>query len=58
MKARVSEAVELACDVLRGWGITVSERDKPLEGAEMIGPGALDIRDYEAGRPRLEGEAQ
>ena len=58
VKARIGEAVELACEVLRGWGIEVTERDKPLEAAELIGPGALDIRDYEEGRPPTEGEAQ
>ena len=58
MKARIGEAVELACEVLRGWGIEVRERDKPLEGAERIGPGALDMRDYEEGRPKMTGETQ
>jgi hydrogenase maturation protease len=58
VKARIGEAVELACEVLRGWGIEVRERDKPLEGAERIGPGALDMRDYEAGRPKMTGETQ
>ena len=58
VKARLGEAVELACEVLRGWGIEVRERDKPLEGAERIGPGALDISDYEQGRPKMAGEAQ
>ena len=58
VKARIDEAVELACEVLRGWGIDVTERDTPLEGAELIGPGALDIRDYEEGRPPPTGEAQ
>jgi Ni/Fe-hydrogenase 1 B-type cytochrome subunit len=58
VKARIPEAVALACEVLRGWDIDVRERDRPLEGAEKIGPGALDIRDYEEGRPRLEGEVR
>jgi hydrogenase maturation protease len=58
VKARLGEAVELACEVLRGWGIEVKRRDKPLEGAERIGPGALDMRDYEEGRPKMTGGAQ
>jgi hydrogenase maturation protease len=58
VKVRIEEAVDLACEVLRGWGIAVTERDKPLERAELIGPGALDIRDYEDGRPPPAGEAQ
>jgi hydrogenase maturation protease len=58
VRARIDEAVELACDVLRGWNVEVSRRDRPLAGGERIGPGALDIQDYEAGRPRQPGEAQ
>jgi hydrogenase maturation protease len=58
VKARIGETVELACEVLRGWGVDVRERDKPLEGTERIGPGALDIRDYEEGRPRPGGDTQ
>ena len=58
VKGRIGEAVELACDVLRGWDIEVKEREKPLEGAERIGPGALDMRDYEEGRPKMTGEPQ
>ncbi len=57
VKGRIDEAIERGCEVLRGWGIEVTERDKPLEGAEKIGPGALDIREYEEGRPRLAGDA-
>ena len=58
VKARIDEAVELACGVLRCWGIEASERDTPLESPELTGPGALDIRDYEEGRPPPAGEAQ
>jgi hydrogenase maturation protease len=58
VKARIDEAVELACEVLRGWGIEVTERDTPVGGAELIGPGALDMRDYEEGRPPPAGEGQ
>jgi hydrogenase maturation protease len=58
VKARLGEAVELACEVLRGWDIEVRQRDKPLAGAERIGPCALDITDYELGRPKMAGEAQ
>jgi hydrogenase maturation protease len=58
VKGRIDEAVELACEVLRGWGIEVTERDQPLQGAEKIGPGALNIADYEEGRPPTAGETQ
>ena len=45
-------------DCISDRDIDVTERGRPLEGAERIGPGALDIRDYEEGRPRLDGEAR
>ena len=55
---RLGEAVELGCAVLRRWGIEVTERERPLAGAERIGPGALNIADYEEGRPRMAGDTQ
>ena len=58
VKARIGEAVELACEVLRSWNVEVSQRDRPLAGGERIGPGALDMQDYEEGRPRSTGEVQ
>ena len=56
VRARIDEAVEAACDVLRDWGITPVRREKPLSGDDAIGPTALDIRDYERGRPVIEGD--
>ena len=55
VRDRIDEAVEVACEVLRGWGIEPIRRDAPLSGTEHIGPTALDIRDYELGRPVIEG---
>ena len=55
VRARIDEAVETACEVLRGWGITPTPRETPLSGDEVIGPTALDIHDYEHGRPVIEG---
>ena len=57
VKARIDEAVELARRVLRGWDIDVRERERPLQGAENIGPGELNMQDYEAGRPVLGGDS-
>jgi hydrogenase maturation protease len=51
VKAQVEPAVALACKVLRQWGIEVVPRAAPLGGDDLIGPGAMDIRDYETGRP-------
>lgn len=58
VRARIGEAVELACEVLRGWDILVTPREAPLAGSDNIGPGALDIRDYEQGRPQFSGDQQ
>ena len=55
VRARIDEAVEVACEVLRGWGIEPQLRSKPVSGAEHIGPTALDMREYELGRPPVTG---
>ena len=57
VRARIDEAVELACEVLREWGIEPTRRDKPVSGTEQIGPTALDMREYELGRPVPGGSA-
>ncbi len=56
IRAEIDNAVRHALDVLAGWGISATPRSAPLEAGEHVGPAALDIRDYEAGRPRLTGE--
>ncbi len=53
VRAQIEPAVALACDVLSGWGIECKERKGPPGGNEAIGPDALDIDDYEQGRPVL-----
>jgi len=58
VRQQLAPAVKLACTVLAGWGIDVIARVKPLETADLIGPEALDIRDYESGRPPGRGEAR
>ena len=55
VRGRIDEAVEVACQVLREWGIEPLSREIPLSGGEHIGPVALDMRDYELGRPVSEG---
>jgi hydrogenase maturation protease len=56
VRGRIDEAVELACAVLRDWGIEPERRDLPVSGTEHIGPRALDMREYELGRPVLQGD--
>lgn len=55
VKAQIEPAIGLACKVLKGWGVEFTERDQALEQSDLIGPNALDMRDYEQGRPVFPG---
>jgi hydrogenase maturation protease len=52
IRQRIPEAVELACAVLRQWGVAIRERSAPLESVDRIGPQELDMPSYELGRPQ------
>ena len=58
VKAQVGTAVKMAIEVLGEWGIAAQTRARPLAAGELVGPGELDIRDYEEGRPALSGDAK
>ncbi len=51
VKARLPEALAAGLAILRDWGIDYRKRDKPLAKTELTGPGAINIDDYETGRP-------
>lgn len=51
VKAQVDPAIRLACEVLSVWGVEMRRREFPLIETDLIGPNALDIGDYERGRP-------
>lgn len=53
VRARLAEAVDLALEVLSGWGTPGERRAEPLAPWELTGPRALDLLDYEAGRPSI-----
>jgi hydrogenase maturation protease len=55
VRAQINPATELAVDVLKGWDIDVAERREPLTADDLIGPDALEISDYELGRPLMTG---
>jgi hydrogenase maturation protease len=58
VKAQIGPAIELAVNVLQDWGVNVAERDEALAAPDLIGPDALDISDYEQGRPIVNKDAR
>jgi hydrogenase maturation protease len=58
VKAQIDPAIDMACNVVRSWGIEIRERTEPLGAHEIIGPAALAMSDYESGRPDLTGETR
>lgn len=58
VRGQIDPAVRLAIEVLAGWGVEAQPRDTPLPRSDLVGPEALDIGDYEAGRPVISGETQ
>jgi len=58
VKAQLEPALLMACGVLDQWGVAYTARPLPLTPDDLIGPGALDMTDYEGGRPRLHGACE
>ncbi len=58
VRGQIGPAVEVACQVLSGWDVDFLPRPEPLAGDDRIGPRALDIGDYESGRPDVCGKLQ
>ena len=56
VKAQIDPAVQLAVAELSRWDIAPEPRNDPPTASDLVGPGALDMHDYEAGRPRFAGE--
>jgi len=57
VKKQIPAALALARDVLDEWGVPYQIRDDAPTDSELVGPGALDMLDYEQGRPMQSGEA-
>lgn len=53
VKAQLEPAINTAIGVLREWGVEVTERPRKLAETDLIGPNALDMSDYESGRPQV-----
>jgi hydrogenase maturation protease len=56
IKAQIEPALNEACRILREWGIEPEVRAETLSGEQLIGPNALDMHDYERGRPNVGGD--
>jgi len=56
VKAQLEPAISMACNVLAEWGVTAVAREEAPSSSDLVGPGALDIHDYEHGRPSDSGE--
>jgi len=57
VKAQIEPAITLACRVLADWGIDCVARGARPQAVELTGPDALDIEEYEQGRPVLNGHS-
>lgn len=55
VREQLDPAVDIACKVLSDWGIHIRTRPEPLSGDEPLSPDALNISDYESGRPNPQG---
>lgn len=52
VRRRIPEALERACAVLQGWGVSYRERAAPLPAAELTGPQAVDMARYQGDGPQ------
>ncbi len=53
VRAQIDPAVAMGIEVLNEWGVEMTTREEPTASTELIGPDALDISDYESGRPQF-----
>ena len=56
VKARLDAAIDAACEILDRWGVEYALRDQRQPSPAGVSPGAIDIQDYERGRPPVSGE--
>jgi hydrogenase maturation protease len=56
VKAKIDAAIEAACAILDDWQIDYANRDSAPGKADLVGPGALEIKGYEQGRPTTNGD--
>lgn len=58
VKGQIDTAIDAALKILRDWGVTYALRDDAEAASERVSPAAIDIHDYEQGRPLITGEQQ
>ena len=58
VRKQLEPAIEIAREILHDWGVRGELRPQPLSVGELTSPGALDIADYEKGRPFPTGQSR
>lgn len=58
VKAQIDAAIDASLSILDDWGVVYAPRGDRESATERIGPAAIDINDYEQGRPLITGEPQ
>jgi hydrogenase maturation protease len=58
VRRQLEPAVQVACELLEDWGVEVQQRPEPLSADELMSPGAMEIGDYESGRPDIGGDVR
>ncbi len=56
VKAQIDAGIEAACAILDDWQIAYTKRDNAPCKTDLVGPGALEIKGYEQGRPATDGD--
>jgi len=55
VRAQIDPAIDMAVSVLDEWDVAFTPRAAPALATDLVGPGALDMNDYENGRPQFAG---
>ena len=58
VRRQIDPAIDIARQILCEWGFAPGRRPQPLSADELTSPGALDMADYESGRPVIEGQTR
>ncbi len=56
VKAQIDAAIDASLKILDDWGVVYAPRGDAESATERVGPAAIDIHDYEQGRPLITGK--